>query len=254
MTLIASYITKYGIIQASDSNLTNDSGNAGFGQKIFPIPHLNSSLAYSGSYSIDGKSIDLWMSDFISGSYFTASSINELTLQLSDRMTSEMRDEEISSISIVHIAGYQKHENKSHAEHWHISNTVLNKDGTYSQAHDKFHFANDFNSRTNKNHRDLLKQFDENSLFHQYYINGFPPGRISSVIIKQTIDNSLNIIWDEPSWKFRKPENIFEFANLVKLYFDFVIRLFPMSDYNALYIGGEIQSHLIPVPQDIWKD
>jgi hypothetical protein len=254
MTLIVSCITKFGIIQASDSNLTNNSGNAGFGQKVFPIPHLNASLAYSGCYEIDGNSIDIWMNTFISGTFFTASTIEEFTSQLSGRMTSEMRDNEISQISIVHIAGYQKFENQSHVEHWHISNTGLNPDGSYSPAMTEFHFSNDFNSRTNHEHRNSLRQFDLNSYMHQYYINGFAPGRMSSMIIKQTIDHALNHIWNRTDWKFRRPSNIFEFSNVVKLYFDFVTKLFPMSDYDAMYIGGEIQTHLISSPQDLWKD
>jgi len=254
MTLIASYITKYGIIQASDSNLTNNTGNAGFGQKVFPIPHLNSSLAYSGIYTINGQEVDNWINGFISGSFFTVGSIEEFTSQLTDRLNNEMRDHELSEITIIHIAGYSNIENNSHAEHWHISNTGLLEDGSYSQAEANFHYSNDFNSRLNINQRALLTQFDNNPLNHQYYINGFPPGRISSVVIKRTIDNALNYIWEQPNWQFNRPNNIFEFANIVRLYFDFVIRLFLMSNYNALYIGGEIQTHLIPVPQDLLKE
>src|SRR5687768_5919142 len=103
MTLIASYINKFGIIQASDSNLTSDSGNSGFGQKIFPIPHLNASLAYSGSYFINGTKVDEWMTEFITGSPFTSTTIEEFTEQLSGLMTSQMRPYEIEQTSIVHV-------------------------------------------------------------------------------------------------------------------------------------------------------
>jgi hypothetical protein len=255
MTLITSYITKHGIIQASDSNLTTDKGNAGFGQKVFPIPYLNASLAYSGCYTIDGKKIDIWMNDFISRSFHTISSIKEFTSTLSNRMKSNMRDDEISEVSIIHIVGYDKFENRSHVEHWNISNTNLNpQDGSYSKAENEFHYYNDFNSRTNLEHRNLIKQFDLNPLSHQSYINGFPPGRISSKIFKHRIDESLKFIREKSDWEFRPPENLFEFSNLVKLYFDFTIRLFQMSNYNAMYIGGEIQTHLIPAPQDLLKD
>jgi hypothetical protein len=255
MTLIASYITKFGIIQASDSNLTSDFGNKGFGQKVFPVPHLNASLAYSGCYTINRESIDIWINNFISGSFFTISSIEEFTKQLAEKMTREIQEDEISKITIVHITGYNKYKNKSYAEHWHISNTILNpQDDSYSAPTNKFHFTNEFNSRTNQVQRNLLKQFDADTAIHQYYIDGFPIGKISSVVIKMTIDNALNHIWGNPDWQFRRPSNIFEFSNVVKLYYDFVIRLFPMSDYNAMYIGGEVQTHLIPVPQDLWKD
>lgn len=96
MTLIASYITKFGIIQASDSNLSNNEGNAGFGQKVFPIPHLNASLAFSGVYSINGKSVDRWMNEFITNSFFTSETIEEFTKELAERINREMLDFEIN--------------------------------------------------------------------------------------------------------------------------------------------------------------
>lgn len=138
-------------------------------------------MAYSGCYYINGNTVDQWINEFIAGSYFSSDSISEFTEQLTTRMSTEMREEELSQVSIVHIAGYQQYEEHSHAEHWHISNTVLNADGTYSRAQDAFHFSNDFNSRTQVDQRLLLRSFDENPLNHQYYINGFPPGRISAI-------------------------------------------------------------------------
>lgn len=255
MTLIASYITKFGIIQASDSNLTNDKGNAGFGQKVFPIPYLNASLAYSGVYTIDRINIDTWMNDFIARASFHTKTIEQFTSDLSESMTKEMRKLEHSEITIIHIAGYQKVDYKSYAEHWHIANTTLKDDGSYLiPTNGQFHFCNDFNSRTNIEQHNFIKHMEEKSQSHQYYINGFPAGRMSAQIIKQSIDEALKYIWERADWNFRKPNNIFEFSNLVKLYFDFVTRLFPMSDYNAMYIGGEIQTHLIPAPQDLSKE
>lgn len=253
MTLIASYITKFGIIQASDSNLSGKEGSAGFGQKVFPIPHLNASLAYSGVYSIDGKNIDQWMNEFINGSFFTTETIEEFTKDLAVKMNSEMRAEEIKCVSIVHIAGYAKHDHQSHAEHWHISNTQLQTDGNYAKAEDEFHIENDFNSRTNPEQRELLRSFDFDCFNHQYYINGYPPGRDIANAIKGSLDETLVAIWKQDNWKFNKPENLFEFSTIVKLYFEFVKTLFKMSNYPALFIGGETQTHLIPVPQDLRK-
>lgn len=157
-------------------------------------------------------------------------------------------------MTIAHIAGYSKHDYQSHAEHWHISNTHLQKDGNYSGAENEFHFANDFNTRKNLKQRELLKYFDAGPFKHQCYINGYPPGRISAVALKDGLDNTLRAIWNHKDWKFNKPENLFEFSTIVKLYFEFVKTLFKMSDYPALFIGGETQTHLIPVPQDLLKE
>ena len=42
MTLILAHLSKHGIILASDSNLTSDSGDEGEGQKTFLVPYLQS--------------------------------------------------------------------------------------------------------------------------------------------------------------------------------------------------------------------
>src|SRR5438045_839472 len=118
MTLIISYITKFGIVQASDSNLTSSLGNAGFGQKIFPIAHLNGSLAYSGAYSVNGKSVDSYINDFIVRSAFTVRSFKEFVNDLTNSLSSEMRPEEIGEPTIIHIAGYEEDEQfRNHVQH-----------------------------------------------------------------------------------------------------------------------------------------
>ena len=72
--------------------------------------------------------------------------------------------------------------------------------------------------------------------------------------IKNEMDKVLNKIWNKTGWNFRPPENLFESASIVKLQFEFVSQLFKLSNYKASYIGGEIQTHLVPVPQDLCKD
>jgi hypothetical protein len=253
MTLIASYLNKYGVVQVSDSNLTTDFENTGFGQKIFSIPHLNASLSYSGTYYIDGRQLDEWMSDFVMGAFFTAVTIEEFTQQLAERMTREMRPNEINAVSIVHIAGFHQHNNQSHLEHWHISNAGLQRDGNYSSPRTDFGYSNDFNSRTKKEHRDFLIKMDESSIYSAMYINGFPEGRISYMHIKTEMDKILNGIWSESGWKFRPPKNLFESASIVKMLFEFVAHLFKLSNNKALYVGGEIQTNLIHAPQNLCK-
>lgn len=253
MTLIATYINKFGIIHISDSNLSTSKGNAGFGQKVFPVPNLNSALSYSGSYSVNGETIDKWMNNFILSTYAYSKSIEEFTENLSRKLTSEMRDYEIAQPTIIHIAGYSKGELFSHVEFWHISNTGLQDDGEYSVGKSEFNFENDFNSLKNPKDEENLAGFDKHPLLNQWFINGFPPGRITHQYLKQKLDPFLAEIWKIDGWKFREPRNIFESAEIIKTYFQLLIKLFVMSDYPAMYIGGEIQTHLIPAPPDLRK-
>ena len=254
MSLIITHINKYGIILASDSNLSEPNSNAGFGQKIFPIPHLNSGLAYSGSYTIGGKSADWWIIDFITRSVYLTDTLGEFTQLLCIGLTAEMRDYEIKAATIIHLAGFKKELYESHIEHWHISNTGLNQNGIYDTSHTEFHHENDFSSFRNGIQREMLIKFYKDAFERQLYINGFSPGRVTALIIIKEIEKLMNWVWGNSEWKFRKPASLFETANLLKLNLAYVCELFKMSDYNALYIGGEIQTHLIPAPQDLFKN
>lgn len=254
MTLIVSYITRHGIALVSDSNLTGDSGNTGFGQKVFPVAHLNAGLAYSGTYNIDGRSVDEYINDFIRGSFHTTQTIHEFTELLTERLNSDMRDSELDEITIIHIVGYGVVEHQSYCYHWHISNTGLDDQGNYIPAQKKFHLHNDFNSETDSGQRGLVRNFATDERSYQLYINGFPPGRKAYSVIRAQMEHVLNYFYDELSYGFHRPKNIFEVVSIVKLYFEFVAQLFKISKYRALYIGGEIQSHLIPEPQNINRD
>lgn len=251
MSIIATFINSYGIVFASDSNLSNDRGNAGFGQKLFPIPNFNACIAYTGAYSINNQEIDQVLNEFVIGQSHICSTIHEVVLELTSILNREMNDIEFSIPTIIHVAGYQNQGNVCSVEHWHISNTGLNDDGTYQPARDEFIFHNDFDSYNNPANRNLIIQMENSSQIYQFFINGYPPGRISIMILMESINQSIHRILSNGNWNFRAPKNLFEFASQIKLSFYVVCELFKMSDYNALYVGGEIQTYLLPKPQNI---
>jgi len=253
MTLIATYINKYGITFLSDSNLSTNKGNAGFGQKIFPISHLNAAVAYSGSYSVNSSPIDIWINNYITGSFHTTKTIEEFVKELTQRLNSEMKSFELEHVTIIHIAGYHREDSQSYIQHFHISNTGLNHDGSYSKPTSTFKFSLDFDSMSNKEHRTQLISYDFDSSFHTWFINGLTEARICANYIRTVLDDALKNIWANPQTKFRKPKNIFESATIWKINMEIVCKLFKLSDHEALFVGGEIQTHLIPEPQDINK-
>jgi len=65
MTLIATHISKYGIVQASDSNLTAGGKVKSPGKKVFDLPFGVGALAVAGSYRVGGREMDAWMSECI---------------------------------------------------------------------------------------------------------------------------------------------------------------------------------------------
>jgi hypothetical protein len=68
MTLILTHLGRFGIIHASDSNLTSAlNTSAGQGKKTFALDYLNAGLTVAGAYSIAGIAMDVWMQNFIRG-------------------------------------------------------------------------------------------------------------------------------------------------------------------------------------------
>jgi hypothetical protein len=83
------------------------------------------------------------------------------------------------------------------------------------------------------------------------YINGFPSGRIGYMMLQHKMTEFLRQIWSNRNWKFRPPKSLREMEVLVKLYTEFIIALFVMSDYSAPVIGGTPQIYGIPQPENV---
>ena len=75
MTLILTQISKFGIIHASDTNVTFSNFDPKTKtykfakveelQKLFQIPYLNAALTVAGSYSVGNNRMQEWMNAFI---------------------------------------------------------------------------------------------------------------------------------------------------------------------------------------------
>lgn len=258
MTLIISHINKHGIIQMSDSNLSTREGTAGFGQKVFPIPHLNASVAYTGAFWVGDDQLDVWLNRFIDGSRFALlKNIKEFGDQLVERLNTDMTASAKEVPIILHVAGYDTVAGMSHATHMHISNCSLAEDGHYGQVRDRFVLNSDFDSATSKKDRDLLMQWDTAEGGYSLFANGHREGRGAFLLIEGHITPILFTIWSmqgKDNWPFRWPQSLFETASILKHYFELVCHLYKMSSLPALYVGGEIQTHLIPAPQNLCKD
>lgn len=238
---------------ASDSNLTTYQGNSGFGQKVFPIPFLNAALTYTGLYEIQGIDLDVLMTEYIANEVFITTTIEEFVSILTTRLNADFRGLPNDS-AIIHVCGYSRIEYQSFLEHWHISNVNLDTTtGNYTNR-GYFDFANDFNTNTNITDRESLQIMDDHPDKHRFYINGFPPARISMLAIKRDLERVLNQISNQENWSFRPPKNIFESANKLKQYYKLIEEMFKMSDYEALFVGGETQTYLIPAPPDLNKE
>src|SRR4051794_12613736 len=124
MTLILTHLSRFGIIHASDSNLTDNLGApAGSAQKTFSVGHLGAGLTVAGSYSIGGVPMNTWMDSFIQvHSVSGMSSLRQFANELRTRKESEMTSTEKSGGSMIHIAGYVEESGRHHPEFYFVRN------------------------------------------------------------------------------------------------------------------------------------
>ena len=256
MTLIITSLSKYGIVHASDSNLTDgNEENAGEGQKTFAIDYLNAGLTLAGAYSVNGVFMSIWMNNFIAEQQV----VPNITLQLfaenlRTSLENEMLPEEKEGGSIIHIMGYVEENGRTHPEFWFVRNIHhLNPaTGAYENVDENFELTEDFWGRDDVgvNH---LCQFRQPGIYGgQLYINGFSPGRIAYNIAKTQLDNFFIDFWRENhALGFRPPQTLAETEVLVKLYMQVINALFLLRYAPGQIIGGNTQTHLIPQPANI---
>jgi len=249
MTLILTHISKHGIVHASDSNLTaGGDTSAGESQKTFEIKHLNAGLTVAGSYSVGGVRMNHWMNDFIQEQARAGvSSLSDLAHNLGKELEAQMPPDEKAGGSMVHIAGYVEEENKSHPEFWFVRNVtgIDPNTGEYTGTSPNFQVTEDFWTRDCPKNK-LMGAFRAGA--YQVYVNGFASGRIGFVALQRIMNDFFCGIWSNPNWAFRPPRSIDETKLLVELNVQVIGTLFKLSDYPAPFIGGNIQTYVIPQP------
>lgn len=255
MTLIVTHINRFGIIHASDSNLTSDDDKqVGTGQKTFPIPYLNAGLTLAGCYSVGGEPMDVWMNNFISKLETNSNlSLEQFSRALGDELQIKMEDYEKECGSMIHIAGYSEANRKSHPEFWFVRNVhgINPKTWNYENIDGNFEISEDFWTRDCPK-KNLMAVFKNPDIYSkQTYVNGFTEGRVSYLAVSNRLDDFFSSLWSMPHWQFRPPHSLEESEVLVKTYMKIINDLFILSDYSAPIIGGDIQTHLIPQPLNI---
>jgi len=244
MTLIATVISKYGIIQASDSNLTSPGQPVGAGPKVFRLGFTDAAISLAGAYAVGTESMDSWLPACIA-SYTTSAMpslsgfANHLAIELQSSPTA-------NEARLFHIAGYVNDASGIHPEFYFVRNIqdISARTGAYEGITSNYQVTEDFWTRD-------YSQAPANMFAAggtQRYFNGFPSGRIAYLGAMQKLKEFYEQVWREPSWKFRPPESLDELAAFVRLELETINTLFVSSDYPTPYIGGVIQIEKIPAP------
>ena len=239
MSIIVTQINKYGIVFASDSNITNNNEVVGQGDKIFAIPKLNAVIAIAGSYTVGGEKMDKWMLDFIKKNECAYDSLKDFGELLQTTFDNLMSSAEKSLLSISHIAGYVD----GHPEMWCLSNTNL-INGHYTPGLDTFHISEDLWDRDWEKNK-LKQVFESKGLNYQVYVNAITPGRVGFNVARDYLDHYFTNMFNFPNYQFRGPKCLEEHEIMVKTYLDVLITLYELSDYNPKVIGGQVQVYTI---------
>lgn len=251
MTLIATHISKFGIVQSSDSNLTAGPGPAVPGKKVFDLPFGAGALAVAGSYSVNTQDMDVWMSECIDAYGKGASpTLPAFAEHLRARLSSELTDKERKHLTLIHIAGYVDEGAGAHPVLLFVRNVRgMNSDGTYIGPGTKqCELSEDFWARDYPQNNGTRLALAVGGW--QSYFNGFPQGRIAYLGLSRRLSHFFSEVRSVPGWKFRAPQSLAEVGAIAELELRVVDVMFRISDYAAPYIGGAPQVQLIAPPSN----
>jgi hypothetical protein len=248
MTLIVTYISRFGIIHSSDSNLSSGAAAAGRGQKTFRLPYMRAGICVAGAYSVGGTAMDTWMKNFIHEQRISGTrSLTVFAHALRDVLQAEMDPAEKRRGSMCHIGGYVRTSAGWHPEFHFVRNiyAINQTTGEYEDFRQQFQVTEDFWGRDCPE-SNLMAAFQNGA--YQIYLNGFASGRIGYLALQQHMTDFFSTIWQQPHWKFRPPASLEESVLFVKLYMAIVDTLFRVSNYSAPFIGGRPQVCAIRQP------
>lgn len=244
MTLIATVVSRHGIIQASDSNLTNRTGLVAAGPKVFRLGFADGALALAGAYGVGSEPMNMWMPACIASySASAAPSLSGFANHLAAQIQSSTTPEKLR---LFHIAGYANDANGVHPEFYFVRNaqSINATTGAYEDITSTYQVTEDFWTR---DYRGAPAGMFAVGGFQRYF-NGTPPGRIAYLGAAQMLRQFYEQVWNKPTWRFRRPASIDELAAFVRLELETIKTLYMSSDYPSPSIGGDVQIEKIPAP------
>jgi hypothetical protein len=247
VTLIATVISNLGIIQASDSNLTDSAGLVDEGQKVFSLGFADGALALAGTYAVGAEPMDRWMPACIASYQVSTSAATPSLSGFANYLAGQLESTSTSDkVRLFHIAGYVDDIGGPHPEFYFVRNIqgINNSTGDYEGISSSYQVTEDFWTR---DYPQAQPGMFAAAGFWRYF-NGYPAGRIAYLGATQILQWFYQYVWNEPPWKFRRPASLQELAAFTKLELETINTLFTSSDYPSPYIGGTIQIEQIRPP------
>ena len=245
MTLIATAISRYGIVQAADPNLTSYPDRFVAGQRIFRLDFLNATLAITGGYAVAGVPLDQWTIAAIDDYKRKAkrASLKGLVDQLRIGLT---REGNPRHRRVIHAAGYVRDEKRRfHPEVYYLRNIRgRTPDGGYGRAGREFTLSEEFwsldYSRTET--QDTLREGG-----FRMYLDGFPERRIAYMLLHLRIHDFYQQVW-QSSKVFRRPRSLDDIAALVDLDMRVAAAFLASAEHGSRRGVDSLEVEVIPAP------
>jgi hypothetical protein len=149
VTIINSIISDHGLIQASDSNLTQPgSSQATPGQKVFHLGFSDGALALAGNYSVGIQLMDTWMPSCISAYASTPSPTQEgFANYLIGRLDTDLTSSQKTYPTMFQIVGYVSDGGGVHPALHFVRNSSINRSTGAYEMLPTFKVTEDFWTR-----------------------------------------------------------------------------------------------------------
>jgi hypothetical protein len=214
MTLIATAISKHGLVHAAVAGLTSYPKHQTNGKRVFRLGFLNAAMTVTGGYVVDGREpLDEWIPTALEQYAQTAEAptVGGFAEYLTERLTPQPNP---LHRRMIHIAGYVEDNNVSHPVHYFVRNVLTTKrDGSYGRAGRSFFVSEEYWTRDHRN-PDIRNAIAAGGA--HVYLNGFPDCRISYLALHQRMHDLYQRMWSA-SRHFHPPRSLEDLAAFLAL-------------------------------------
>ena len=247
MTLIATAISKYGIIHAADSRLTTYPSHVTAGPRVFALGFASAAVSVTGGYEVDGLPLDGWMVKAVDDYRLTAElpTLSGFAECLRERLSPQSQPRHRR---MIHVAGYSNDGHQAHPEHYFVRNVrQKTRDGRYGRPGGRFHVTEEFWTRDYLD-RDTRETIASGGA--HIYLNGYPAERIAYMLLNQRIHGFYQEIWASSS-RYRRPRSLIELARFIELSLDATATFLGVGDHADGRMTSPLEVKLIAPPVNV---
>jgi hypothetical protein len=244
MTLIATAISRHGIVLAADPALTSRIDRSAVSPRIFRLDFLNAAMSVTGPYQVAGEPMDRWMAKAVEEYKRTSRQpslgafVEHLRRGLS-RLSDPIRRRSI------HVAGYVGDGELAHPEVYYLRNIHGRApDGSYGRPGREFIVNEEFWNV------DYPRQETQETLREggaRMYLDGIPEKRIAYMLLHQWTHDFYRQVWSR-STMFHSPRSLGDIAALVELDLRIAATFLGGRDRSSRHAGEGLEIELIPAP------